>query len=442
LSTSTEQQNIVGFSDRLKDTVSSSHKKVAGVIRKSTTTLAEWLIRAYEDANSTFHFVWWKAIPAIVSFCIVFAVISIWMPVTFAYEVKVDGKVIGYVSNEETFKNACDSVNSRLVDGNLSVSPNYNERLVVSGDIDNVSSMCDNLIYGNNFVEGCGLYVNGVLAFACPYRNELIEAVDITINSFYGYNGGFAVCSDDLEYVDGLFDINSPAFMENPDIAKLSSVLTVCTVSTETVTENVAFKTVEVSDSSKPQGYEYISVSGKTGKNEVTYSVYYQNGVEVKREVISSKVVSLPKDQKVVKGTKPLTAGPNGTNGGNATYFWPVARVANSYITAYWGDGRNHKALDICAPAGTPIYAGEAGTVTVVENLSYGYGKYIVIDHGNGYQTLYSHCRAMYVKVGQKVSRGQNIAAIGMTGDATGNHLHFEVRVGGVKVNPAPYLGV
>lgn len=442
MSNSTEQQNIVGLPGRLKNKVSTSHKKVAGVIKKSTATLAEWLIRAYENENSAFHLVWWKFIPAVVSFCLVFAVVAGLTPITFAYEVLVDGKVIGYVSDESTFQNACDNVNSRLVEDTLVVNPNYTQKMVVSGDIDNVSSMCDNLISGHNFAEACGLYVNGKLAFSCPSRAKLIEAVEITIQSYYGYAGGKVVCSDKLEYVDGLFDTNSPYYMHNPDIAKLSSVLTICTVITETVTEDVPFKTVEVSDSSMPQGFETVSVKGQNGKNKVKYNVYYQNGVEVKRVAVSSEVISLPKDQKVVRGTRPLSAGPNGTNGGNAKYFWPVARVENSFITAYWGDGRNHKAIDICAPAGTPIYAGEAGTVTLVENLSYGYGKYLIIDHGNGYQTLYSHCSAIYVSNGQKVARGQNIAAIGMTGDATGNHLHFEVRINGTKVNPAPYLGV
>ncbi|MBR4282114.1 MAG: peptidoglycan DD-metalloendopeptidase family protein, partial [Clostridia bacterium] len=239
-----------------------------------------------------------------------------------------------------------------------------------------------------------------------------------------------------------LFEINSSKYMATPDIAKISSAITICTTDVENVVEEVPFNTVKVNDSSKPKGYQYTSVSGINGKNNATYKVYYQNGVEVKRELINSKVVSAPRDQKVVVGTKALTAGPNGTNGGNAKFFWPVARVENSYVSAYWGDGRGHTSVDICAPAGTPIYAGEAGTVVEVVEYSSGYGMYIVIDHGDGYQTLYSHCSAMFVKVGQKVTRGQHIAAIGMTGRATGNHVHFEVRVGGVKVDPAPYLGL
>ncbi len=442
MSTSTEQQNNIGFSDRLKDTVANSHKKVTGAIKKTTSSLAEWLIRTYEDVDSKFRFVWWKVIPAIVSFCIVFAVVAVWMPVTFAYEVKVDGKTIGYVSNQEAFETTCNTVNDRLVEDTLTVHPYYFERIVVSGEVDNFSSMYENLISTHNFGEGCGLYVNGELALVCPNKEEFVEAVEIAIKSYYGFMGENVVCSDELKYVEGLFDLGSYKYMETPDIAKISSVITVCVASVETVVEDIPFNTVEVKDSSKPQGYEYISVSGIAGKSNVTYKIFYQNGVEIKREVVKSEIVSQPRDQKVVVGTKPLTAGPNGTNGGNAMYFWPVAKVANSYVSAYWGDGRGHKALDICAPKGTPIYAAEAGTVVEVQTHTGGYGQYFIIDHGNGYQTLYSHCSAMFVKVGQKVTRGQNVAAVGMTGRATGTHLHFEVRVGGVAVNPAPYVGL
>ena len=442
MSNNTEQQNIIGLSNRIKDTVTTSHKKVAGAIKKSTTTLAEWLIRTYEDVDSKFRFIWWKLIPAVVSFCIVFAVVAVWMPVTFAYEVKVDGKTVGYVSDAENFDVACKNVNDRLVEDTLTVNPYYSEKIVVSGEVDDLSSICENLISTHNFAEACGLYVDGELALVCPNKQEFVDAVDIAIQAYYGYSKDGVVCANTLKFVEGLFDTNSSKYMKTPDISRISSVITICTTDVETVVEEVPFKTVKVDDSSKPQGYEYTSVSGVNGKNKATYKVYYQNGIEVKRELISSEVVSLPRDQKKVVGTKALTAGPNGTNGGDAMFFWPVARVSNSYVSAYWGDGRGHTAVDICAPAGTPIYAGEAGTVVEVNIHSGGYGQYFIIDHGNGYQTLYSHCSAMFVKVGQKVTRGQNVAAVGETGRATGTHLHFEVRVGGVKVDPAPYLGL
>ena len=80
------------------------------------------------------------------------------------------------------------------------------------------------------------------------------------------------------------------------------------------------------------------------------------------------------------------------------------------------------------------------GTVTFSGWDTTGYGNCVKISHGNGIVTIYAHCSALYVSAGQQVSAGQTIAGIGMTGWATGNHLHFEVRVNGVPVNPWIYL--
>ena len=98
-----------------------------------------------------------------------------------------------------------------------------------------------------------------------------------------------------------------------------------------------------------------------------------------------------------------------------------------------------HAGIDFGASTGTPIYASEAGTVITAQyNSARGY--YIVINHGNGLQTWYQHCSAMYVSVGQTVKKGQNIAAVGSTGIVTGPHLHYEVHLNGTPVNPKNYL--
>ena len=98
-----------------------------------------------------------------------------------------------------------------------------------------------------------------------------------------------------------------------------------------------------------------------------------------------------------------------------------------------------HKGIDIANSWGTPVYAAAAGKV-IWAGWNGGYGKTIIIDHGNGIRTLYAHLEKIEVKVGQEVSKGQEIARMGSTGRSTGPHLHFEVHVGGIAVDPLRYL--
>ena len=98
-----------------------------------------------------------------------------------------------------------------------------------------------------------------------------------------------------------------------------------------------------------------------------------------------------------------------------------------------------HTGLDIAAPAGTPIKAAADGTV-LFAGYSGGYGYVVKLNNGNGVQTYYGHCSKLYVSTGEKVKAGDVIAAVGSTGNSTGNHLHFEVRVNGNEVNPQYYL--
>ena len=126
----------------------------------------------------------------------------------------------------------------------------------------------------------------------------------------------------------------------------------------------------------------------------------------------------------------------------NGIYF--SVKPVSGNITSRYGAvesvrDHTHKGLDIAASAGTPIKAVAAGTVSYSGWMS-GYGYLVIIDHGNGVQTCYGHCSKLYVSEGDNVEAGDKIAAVGSTGDSTGNHLHFEVRIDGEKVNPQGYL--
>lgn len=101
---------------------------------------------------------------------------------------------------------------------------------------------------------------------------------------------------------------------------------------------------------------------------------------------------------------------------------------------------RAHRGVDLAAPRGTPILAMAPGRVIRAGWGLTGYGRWVVIDHGNGYKSLYAHCSRVDVEVGDHVRAGQRIAAIGATGRATGSHLHFEIRLNDRPIDPEPLL--
>ncbi|TYO98241.1 murein DD-endopeptidase MepM/ murein hydrolase activator NlpD [Geothermobacter ehrlichii] len=122
---------------------------------------------------------------------------------------------------------------------------------------------------------------------------------------------------------------------------------------------------------------------------------------------------------------------------------WPVKGWLTSTFgmrkSPFTGRRKMHEGLDIAARTGTPVHATADGVVTQA-GIAPGYGKLVVIDHGYGYKTYYAHNSRIYVKVGQRVRRGDRIAAVGNTGSSTGSHVHYEVRRNGVPVNPRKFL--
>lgn len=171
------------------------------------------------------------------------------------------------------------------------------------------------------------------------------------------------------------------------------------------------------------------------GFRKVVADVYYLNDKEVSREILKEEVVWEAVAKVVERGTKIPPTYIKPLSGGRITSYFgyrPRPNVA--------GATSNHPAIDWATPTGTPIYASNSGTVTSAGWIgSYGYAIYI--DHEDGKQTRYAHLSKIQVTVGQKVRQGERIALSGNTGASTGPHVHFEIRVRGVPVNPLDYVG-
>lgn len=154
----------------------------------------------------------------------------------------------------------------------------------------------------------------------------------------------------------------------------------------------------------------------------------------------------LPGASKIIVKAQPKPSAPSQSSGNTSkvsskpadgeNMVWPTE---GRRITQYFSWA--HNGLDIGNKVGTPIYAAEAGTVEIAATgWNGGYGNTILINHGNGKKTRYGHLTTLYVKVGSKVEKGENIGTMGSTGRSTGPHLHFEVIINGGRYNPLNYI--
>jgi len=120
---------------------------------------------------------------------------------------------------------------------------------------------------------------------------------------------------------------------------------------------------------------------------------------------------------------------------------WPVPRDA-AVVTSVFGVDRGrsrHEGIDLSAPAGTRVVATADGVVSTAERWG-DFGRLVVIDHGAGWQTRFAHLKRIRVKKGERVTRGEVVGTVGKSGNATGNHLHYEIRHHGTPVDPRPHL--
>jgi murein DD-endopeptidase MepM/ murein hydrolase activator NlpD len=123
---------------------------------------------------------------------------------------------------------------------------------------------------------------------------------------------------------------------------------------------------------------------------------------------------------------------------GVGVFLWPTTE---RWVSGYdYNPGAGHPAIDIAGSIGNPVWASDNGVIVYSGWSNYGYGNLIVIDHGNGWQTLYAHMNSISVGCGQSVNQGQGIGGLGSTGNSSGAHLHFEMIYMGVKVNPWNFL--
>lgn len=356
--------------------------------------------------------------------------------ITLGFRVNYAGTYIATVRNAGVFDTA-KSIVLELMDSKNADSaiktPGFKMTLTVSDRLDSAVVLADAIIANtNDIVEASALIVNGE-QIACGETEELREYLE---NSRTRFETEGAECrsvfTDDVRLEDGYY--LKSEISDSNELKAATQAIGVKTVSVITTDTEIPFSKETVKTSKQLVGYSKVTTEGQNGISRKTESVEMLNGEEISRTELSAEVIKEPVTEVTTVGTARSSAEKS------AGFISPLKKGSFT-VSAYYGDGRGHKGIDLAANKGTSIYAVSGGTVTYA-GYDGDYGYSVIIDHGNGLKTRYAHASSLCVSKGQTVSQGEVIAYVGSTGYSTGNHLHFEVMVNGSHVNPASYIGL
>lgn len=457
-----------------------------------------WRIERYQRAQARRtekqHTRRGRAAPMILMLCAVILIISAY---TFdlGFEVSLDGESIGYVRDRGEITAALDRVEDRIaayqgapysLDANLTYKLHYMERsapvdvealesrlfasvsemerdyaLRIDGETVGASHSktalelllrrillrsCDNATEVNTS------FVNDVRIEAIPAGTaEIVSETELEAKlssnraetRYYTVQSGdtvsaigqrFGMAVSEIKALNPDLDENRIHVGQEIKLAGEVPYLSVQQTVTESYQESIPYETEIVYDESMYKNKSAIRVQGVNGLADVVADVTYVNGIETDRKILSYTVVQEPVNAVKAVGTKepPRTAA-------TGRFIKPSSGRFSSPFGYRRSLGDYHTGVDYAGAVGTNIWAADGGTVIWAGQRG-NYGKYIIIDHGNGYTTYYCHCSKLLVSAGDKVAQGDIIAKVGKTGRVTGPHLHFEIRVNGKAVNPLKYV--
>ena len=259
-------------------------------------------------------------------------------------------------------------------------------------------------------------------------------------------NGGFGGMLNKAVYVEQIAQYDREKLDEYAQQVELVS-LTKESLEQEKETLNTAKANVEQEEVNMQsllaeKKTQVASVEGDLENQNATIAEYEAQVAQQNAEIQALEAAVAAEKEQLAAQNKPQQT--RTYDGG--MFAWPAPSY--TYISSefgyrthpIYGDSRFHNGLDMAAPGGSPILAAYDGAV-VAAAYSSSMGNYVMLDHGDGLYTIYMHASALYVSKGQSVSKGEQIAAVGSTGNSTGNHLHFSVRLNGSYVSPWNYLG-
>ncbi len=342
-----------------------------------------------------------------------------------AYAIKVNGKA---VCHTETEKGAQDVLNGVVA---KYIKPADQKKYESIGFVEDVQVQRDDTIIADIKSEQAALQTilqgnKNESKYTMKEDDSIIDVAERAKTSV-----------EKLQELNPSVDIEDLEKGDQIVIAEAMPSITVKAVSVITYSQSIAYTTTYEKDSSMYEGDSKTYRNGENGIKSITSRVTYYNGHQVAEDVLTSKVTKNPVAQIVLQGSaeRPATVG-------SGSFAWPSS---SHMVTGYYGYEPGHysgfhSGIDISGMGyGAPITASDGGTVTTA-GVYGGYGNCVIIDHQNGYETLYGHNSSLNVAVGDKVYKGQQIAEAGSTGFSFAVHCHFEIHKNGSTVNPLDYL--
>lgn len=440
----------------------------------------------------------------IVSAVFMISVIAYGSSLEYGLAVEYNGRELGVIADETELEAAARDVQQRISysagDKAIDLSAKYSLRIISDSDkLMNAARLADEMLEASDeeLTEAYGIYIDGEFIGAVRDKRPVQDALDKNLLD-YKPDGIVKEISyaNKIEYTKGIYLLNSlreeqeaielltsttekskvyvvkagdtvldiiqKFGMKVDDFNKLNpkaadglkngQMLNVTqterylpvqyTRELETLTF-LDYETIEVETSALNVGIRAVLVKGERGEKVSNLEVTYIDGIEQSRKVLSSAVTKNPVVETIGIGTYsaqpdyPETVYFGQPLAGSGQMGWPVN---GGWISDTFISDRNHKGLDIAAPEGTEIYASEEGEVVSAGWNSGGYGNVVMIEHPDGYATVYAHMVMVYALEGQYVTKGQLIGFVGSTGNSTGPHCHFEVRYQGICLDPAAFL--
>lgn len=493
-------RNRVRISNELSREVKLARKEGGKVYREAVLKLIGSFFFG-EDGVLYTAFNW---ILPIVSAAFLVGVINYGSGLEYGISVEYNGRNLGIISAETDFVKAERDVQQRISysegDETVDLSAKFSLRIISDSDkVISSGQLADKMLEASDkeLSEAYGIYIDGEFIGAVKDREKVETALE---NRLYNYNAEGLIRDisyvNKIEFTEGIYlqnsirseretidlltsskekkhvhiveegetvvDIIQKYGMELEEFQKMNpsaesgitkgkllyvveheSYLPIKYVREMETLSFLDYQTLEVETSSLNVGTRTVLVKGQRGEKRSNIEVTYVDGIESGRKVIKSEVTKNPVVETIGIGTysaspdDPQTVYFGSPLTGSGEMGWPLdgGWVSDSFIS-----DRNHKGLDIAAPESTEIYAAKEGTVIASGWNSGGYGNVVMIEHENGYATLYAHMISTYAVEGQYVSKGQLIGFVGNTGNSFGNHCHFEVRYQGICLDPASFL--